>query len=62
MRIQGEFSVEDKAVAEITKNIQQLVERTVTAQFEKLKGELCQKTEPPTPSPSATPLPDSCCP
>jgi hypothetical protein len=55
MQIQGEFSIEGKAVAEIMKNIQQIVERTVTAQFEKLKGELCQKTEPPTSSPSTRP-------
>jgi predicted DNA-binding transcriptional regulator AlpA len=51
MRLQGEFSIEDKVVARIVESIQQGVERTIVAQFEKLRAELVQKMEASTPLP-----------
>lgn len=51
MRLQGEFSIEDRVVAGIAESIRQGVERTIIAQFEKLKGEVVQKTEASKPLP-----------
>ncbi len=49
------FSIEDKVVAGIIENSQQAIERTIVAQFERLRAELSQKTESPKPPPPARP-------